>query len=945
MDLDLRTRWVCCALLITMVAVAAGCEESYAPGNDGGSGHDGVSGDRGANSDAVFPSGPCHTVQLQGGKQVCLPQKLIYDPAKAPKPITSAFPESLPLSVDHMGQYLTKYCPSVHDQGKCGWTVPHSVTAAMEAEYCKTNSAELLLSPPHLWLTGGNNLKDCTGEWSVLTAFKLASSNFLVDHKTWPYDDNLNLMVSTKPADATLTAKGQQQIKNYLAVEAKSVINLKTALHKGYNVVYTVPVFQGMGWSKVCSGQNWSDGDVRWSKPAPSDAKCTKSSKPCKKPDYDDDLNKCRCDSSSDCPGNLRCVANRCADGWQAVLITGYDNKAGGWFTFKNSWSDDWGKKGYGRLSYALVAAIGQGGLFPDALTLRTVCAKPVCVAKEKKCDASGNNVLQCQKDGCGWTAYQNCQCGCASGACKKQACTPSANKQCDPTGKIVQKCKPDGCGLTNLQTCPCACSNGACTTALCNPGALKCDSAGKKLMECGKQGCTWTTLKTCGCTCNGKACAGPSCTPNQKRCDAAGKGLEVCQPDGCGWTKGSSCKCGCANGTCKAQVCPAGTKQCDASGKAVLQCKTDGCGWNTLQQCGCGCSGGKCTTQACTPFSYKCNGSNQQQCQANGCGWTNKSYCDCGCVGGACKSKVCTPLAKQCLGTKLQQCNGTGCGWTTIKDCGACGCTLTSCKTMYYADKDGDTFGDKHSIGQCLNGPSGIYKVTNNTDCNDNDKNMHPAVTDLWDVIDNNCNNKVDEQGLSVWHRWHRAWSAIDWEHRFASTSPGAGWIKEAGWLKIYPKTVCANSTYSSKTCYVASRSLYHQNKNHIYGEAIVRNNVKLDALGACTGRLGAGGSGGHTTFYLLMKASEYWDYKHNYNNKGKFNCAHVGFVMSSVVAGLAPGSKGFYRLQSCYGSLPGPGCARKDDELWSTQKSISTHPTYKPYFTYIHWYAPDGN
>ncbi len=60
----------------------------------------------------------------------------------------------------------------------------------------------------------------------------------------------------------------------------------------------------------------------------------------------------------------------------------------------------------------------------------------------------------------------------------------------------------------------------------------------------------------------------------------------------------------------------------------------------------------------------------------------------------------------------------------------------------------------------------------------------------------------------------------------------------------------------------------------------------------------------------------------------------------MSSAVAALAPGTKGFYRLQSCTTS----GCGGKSDELWTTTKAVSGHATYKPYFSYVHWYAPDG-
>ncbi len=45
--------------------------------------------------------------------------------------------------------------------------------------------------------------------------------------------------------------------------------------------------------------------------------------------------------------------------GEHGVLITGYEDDSsapgGGWFTFRNSWGEQWGRKGYGRASYAYV--------------------------------------------------------------------------------------------------------------------------------------------------------------------------------------------------------------------------------------------------------------------------------------------------------------------------------------------------------------------------------------------------------------------------------------------------------------------------------------------------------------------------------------------------------------------------------------------------------------
>ncbi|MBP6826743.1 MAG: hypothetical protein KA165_09335, partial [Saprospiraceae bacterium] len=63
-----------------------------------------------------------------------------------------------------------------------------------------------------------------------------------------------------------------------------------------------------------------------------------------------------------------------------------------------------------------------------------------------------------------------------------------------------------------------------------------------------------------------------------------------------------------------------------------------------------------------------------------------------------------------------------------------------------YYADTDGDGYGDGDvQLDTCLSAaPAGF--VTNNLDCNDGDGAFNPAVAELCDGIDNNCNGLVDD-------------------------------------------------------------------------------------------------------------------------------------------------------------------------------------------------------
>ncbi len=64
---------------------------------------------------------------------------------------------------------------------------------------------------------------------------------------------------------------------------------------------------------------------------------------------------------------------------------------------------------------------------------------------------------------------------------------------------------------------------------------------------------------------------------------------------------------------------------------------------------------------------------------------------------------------------------------------------------TTYYADSDGDTYGNAAATTQSCNGaPSGY--VSNNNDCNDSNSAVYPAATEVCNGIDDNCDGTTDE-------------------------------------------------------------------------------------------------------------------------------------------------------------------------------------------------------
>ena len=68
---------------------------------------------------------------------------------------------------------------------------------------------------------------------------------------------------------------------------------------------------------------------------------------------------------------------------------------------------------------------------------------------------------------------------------------------------------------------------------------------------------------------------------------------------------------------------------------------------------------------------------------------------------------------------------------------------------SYYYADIDGDNFGNQINVVFSCSQPEGY--VSDNTDCDDGDIAINPAAEEICDGIDNNCNGEIDE-GLTTY-------------------------------------------------------------------------------------------------------------------------------------------------------------------------------------------------
>lgn len=82
---------------------------------------------------------------------------------------------------------------------------------------------------------------------------------------------------------------------------------------------------------------------------------------------------------------------------------------------------------------------------------------------------------------------------------------------------------------------------------------------------------------------------------------------------------------------------------------------------------------------------------------------------------------------------------NGGGSDMWTVK--------LNVCFDQYFADIDGDGFGDLTTDSIACNLPTGY--VADSTDCNDTDPDVHPLLTDICNGLDDNCNGATDEDAI----------------------------------------------------------------------------------------------------------------------------------------------------------------------------------------------------
>ena len=101
-----------------------------------------------------------------------------------------------------------------------------------------------------------------------------------------------------------------------------------------------------------------------------------------------------------------------------------------------------------------------------------------------------------------------------------------------------------------------------------------------------------------------------------------------------------------------------------------------------------------------------------------------------------------------------------------------------------WYADTDGDGFGDANTTQSSCNQPTGY--VLNDSDCDDQNIEIHPNALEICDSIDNNCNGSIDMQDGSItdaltWYLDHDQDSFGDANFTQLSCSQPNGYVSNA--------------------------------------------------------------------------------------------------------------------------------------------------------------------
>jgi hypothetical protein len=266
------------------------------------------------------------------------------------------------------------------------------------------------------------------------------------------------------------------------------------------------------------------------------------------------------------------------------------------------------------------------------------------------------------------------------------------------------------------------------------------------------------------------------------------------------------------------------------------------------------------------------------------------------------------------CSGNSAQ-CSGNVGSWKSASTHASCdsahACTngLSTCQPCSSCkDNDGDGYYGNSGCGTSV-------------DCDDADEWKYPGAKEYWDIRDNDCDGKSDEDGLKTFTRFRAMWSSTDWEHRYvANGSPWpSGFSEEAYQMKLYPTDACTNATYAFPGC-----STSNGGKTLLLWGAL-----GLEALSECVKLTSCGSP--HLTLYLPEGSVEYTGYA----SDACYTCKRIGYFLTAAsAANFKPSAVQFYRHRSEFSA------SGKNDNKWSWDPTDGQNDGYNVHEPY--WFVP---
>jgi predicted outer membrane repeat protein len=209
---------------------------------------------------------------------------------------------------------------------------------------------------------------------------------------------------------------------------------------------------------------------------------------------------------------------------------------------------------------------------------------------------------------------------------------------------------------------------------------------------------------------------------------------------------------------------------------------------------------------------------------------------------------------------------------------------------SIWYADGDGDGYGDTSSAVSSCTTPSGHVSVDG--DCDDGDATIHPGATEWCDGVDTDCDGTLDPTGMVSFEDSGGAWSDVSSSFLAVSSgSPGSYAFSSDGALWFCPGSFHGSIEVSAASAAIigvdgaASTSLSAGGLGAVITTVSGASQLELRGMSLIEGLASNGGALNLDTAGLDVEASDLWLAFNAATNGGAVYLKDVGTVLFDEV------------------------------------------------------------